>query len=243
MAKAQMFIITMVFLAGLIVAVQQILIQYSELDISKGFDRSDSHLIDNIKDMFNRTLESSECCPVALGRVKEMDGFINRRGGGSYFLELGYNGNQAVNIRCENFNTNDSVLNLSVKVTTAGTETEGTFSFLAKDGFPPSIRDAGVYPNPGGKNLEGTVFNITALITDCSGVEGVNVTIQDSDENDIDVQVMADDGTKGDAVAGDDVYTLLWNSTGFCVNPFGCSYYMDIEACDVFGNCGEVENI
>lgn len=239
MKKAQMFVITMVFLAGLVVAVQQILIQYSELDISRAFGRTDSQLLENIRDGFNRTMGSSECCPVALERLEEMDGFLSRRGSGSYFLELEYNGRQDVNLACGNFNTDRPVLNLTVKVTTGSAESEGSFSFLASDSVPPSVRNIVVTPDPGGKNLAGVVFNATAMVADCSGIENVSLRVKDMKDVDVDVQGLYDDGGHGDIAANDSIYTGSWNSTGSCVNPFGCSYLMYVEGCDVFGNCRE----
>lgn len=244
--RAQMFIITMVFLAGLIVFVQQMLIQYHEVDVSKGFEKVDLYILESIRDMFNKTLENSECCDNALLRIEELDSFLKRMENMKYFLELRYNNKEYVNLNCENYNTNNSVLSLNVKITTGSSESSNIFHFFGMDRSSPSITNVIIIPDIKTRHPDGTVFNITALIRDCSGIKNESVVLQvklNENDNPIDVRLMHDDGKEGDIVGGDNIYTALWNSSGFCINPFGCIYYMDIIACDVFDNCKEMKNI
>jgi hypothetical protein len=63
--------------------------------------------------------------------------------------------------------------------------------------------------------------------------------IQNLDETDVAKVTLYDDGLHNDGAANDGIFGNGWNSTGF---PVG-AYFVDITACDLIGNCGEVENI
>lgn len=98
------------------------------------------------------------------------------------------------------------------------------------------ISNAGVVPTSGPL---GTIFTIKATITAPAGVDATTTIahIQSPDETDVDTVLLVDDGTSGDAVAGDGIYTGNW--TTVAIGP----YFVDINACDVSGNCKEAENI
>jgi hypothetical protein len=89
----------------------------------------------------------------------------------------------------------------------------------------PMISDVIVSPSIGALN---ETFTIAAYITDEMPIADVEAHIQDIGENDIAVLPMRDDGTGGDAIAGDGTYTALWDSTGV---PSGF-YLLDIHAED-----------
>ncbi|MFH1978240.1 MAG: hypothetical protein ABIJ92_02860 [Candidatus Aenigmatarchaeota archaeon] len=57
--KAQMFIVTMVFLVSLIFAVQQSFFQYTSIDTVSTFDVNDKYLIEDLKDLVNDTMHVS----------------------------------------------------------------------------------------------------------------------------------------------------------------------------------------
>ncbi len=89
----------------------------------------------------------------------------------------------------------------------------------------------------------GTVFTIKATITAPAGVNPATTKahIQNPDESDIAGGVidLFDDGAHSDGAAGDGVYANTWNSATAPSGP----YFVDINACDVGGNCAETENI
>jgi hypothetical protein len=102
----------------------------------------------------------------------------------------------------------------------------------------PTIENALIDPRSG---LPGTIFTISATISDTSGVDP-NTTIaiiKDDSLNEIAIENMVLIG--GDEFSGD--YQASWDSAGYCFDPEGCAYYADIEACDIFGICSKVENI
>ena len=101
-----------------------------------------------------------------------------------------------------------------------------------------SIKNAAVTPTSG---LPGTIFTITAAITAGAGVNPATTIahIQNPDETDIAAVTLFDDGAHSDGAAGDDVYGNTWNSGAAPIGP----YFIDINACDMDGNCTEAENI
>ena len=108
----------------------------------------------------------------------------------------------------------------------------------ATDTIGPSISDIAVNPLQG---EIGTQFAITARVTDSySGVDASSVTcsIQQPDENTIATLQMYDDGTNGDTVAGDNIFTALWNS--FATTE--AIHYIDFYAADNAGNPSDLEN-
>ena len=106
----------------------------------------------------------------------------------------------------------------------------------------PIISNGQVVPLSG---PPGTIFTITADISDPQGVDPATTKahIQDPDEADVVVVDLYDDGLHSDGGAGDGTYGEAWDSTGVCVAPLGCAYFIDIVACDMLGTCGEAENI
>lgn len=109
---------------------------------------------------------------------------------------------------------------------------------ITDDVTPPTIRNTQVNPTSG---PSGTIFTIVTDITDPLGVDSTTTIahIQNPDETDIAQITLYDDGMHSDGAAGDGTYGGSWDSTGFPSGP----YYVDITACDLIGNCGEVENI
>jgi hypothetical protein len=109
---------------------------------------------------------------------------------------------------------------------------------ITNDVTPPSIQNAKVNPTSG---PSGTIFIITAEITDSLGVDPTTTIahIQNPDEKDVAQVTLYDDGAHSDGAANDGIYGNKWDSTGFPV----ASYFVDITACDLIGNCGEAENI
>jgi len=75
----QMFIVTVVFLVGLIFTVQQLVFQYTYLDMPSTFRSDDYGLLEGIKAVMNQTVASSSGCQEALKRIDEASLFIESR--------------------------------------------------------------------------------------------------------------------------------------------------------------------
>lgn len=103
---------------------------------------------------------------------------------------------------------------------------------------PPPIIISGPNVNPLSGPI-GTVFTIKANITAIAGVNNATAIahIQKPDEADITTVTLYDDGTHSDGAAGDGLYGNVWMSAA--LGP----YFVDINACDVKGNCTEANNI
>jgi parallel beta-helix repeat protein len=79
MRKAQMFIVTIVFLAGVISAVQVSLFVYSGMDVSETIVSNDAFIYKNIKGIVNETVTSSASCTEARDSLNELRSFLNNR--------------------------------------------------------------------------------------------------------------------------------------------------------------------
>ena len=75
--KAQMFIITIVFLVGLIFAVQNSLSQYTFLDISKTFSRNDLPIFLGVKDSLETIFARSDTCDDLRRNIQELKNQLN----------------------------------------------------------------------------------------------------------------------------------------------------------------------
>ncbi len=87
----------------------------------------------------------------------------------------------------------------------------------------------------------GTVFTISAAAADSlSGIDpsSVEAHIQNPDNADAAVIPLYDDGTHGDAVAGDEIFTGQWDSSG----ASEAFYFVDISASDLSGNERVLDN-
>jgi len=87
--KAQMFVITMVFLVGLVFAVQGILSQYGFVDLAKAFEKNHAPLLSSIKNSFNSTLQSSPCSELD-SNLKELELFLENKIVEGTTIELSY---------------------------------------------------------------------------------------------------------------------------------------------------------
>ena len=94
-----MFIVTMVFLAGMISAVQTLLLTYSTLDVSETLSNNDVYLLNNLKDITNQTLASAENCKEFKTRLQELKTFLSDTYGSfGYVMDIDFF------INCDNWN-------------------------------------------------------------------------------------------------------------------------------------------
>jgi hypothetical protein len=89
--KAQMFIVTTLFMIGLIFTVQQLIFQYTALDLSAPFRENSIYLLRNTKDVINATIRSTPDCADFSAKMKELKDFLDRRVPyGGYSLAIDY---------------------------------------------------------------------------------------------------------------------------------------------------------
>ena len=124
--KAQMFIVTVVFLVGLIFTVQQILFQYSFLDAPSNFEKNDYYIFSDVKDIINQTIKTAKTCDEAEQNMEEVITFLDEQSIDNYILEIAYQFN------CTNWNTDNYVLNLTITLRAADSETTGNYVFYNK---------------------------------------------------------------------------------------------------------------
>ena len=86
--KAQMFIVTMVFMAAMVFSIQGLLLSYARTDIAALHRSSDSYLIENLETIFQHALDSSDDCPEAKTNVIELKGMIGSQIMGGYDLNI-----------------------------------------------------------------------------------------------------------------------------------------------------------
>jgi len=126
MKKAQMFILTMVFLVGLVFVVQQGFVKWFEYSIgfSTDMQRNDYYLFDNIKIMTDQTLKGSQDCDDARNNLNELNNFLQSRVLSGYFLKFTHR------LNCANWNNappNPAPLNVTIHITGEDTDTYGNF--------------------------------------------------------------------------------------------------------------------
>ncbi|MHA1284203.1 MAG: choice-of-anchor X domain-containing protein [Promethearchaeota archaeon] len=107
-------------------------------------------------------------------------------------------------------------------------------SFTIVDTTNPSIQNGAVNPTSG---TVGTNFTITATITDESSISQAWATIENGTF--IAAVQLYDDGSHGDATPNDNIYTGVWDSTGW----YASTYNVDINATDNNGRTNKVDNV
>ena len=122
--KAQMFIITALFLIGLVFSVQQLVFQYTALDLSSAFRENSIYLLRNTRDAVNRTMAGTPDCADFEVNMRELKDFLDMsvpRGG--YSLSVSYR------LNCTywgNSPPQPAPLNLTVQIVGKGSDTSST---------------------------------------------------------------------------------------------------------------------
>ena len=119
--KGQMFVVTMVFLVSLIFVVQQSLFQYAAMDTINTFSSHDIYMMNNLRELFNETLQLSSDCSKATTNLNDLGEYINDQAFmAGYTVDIG---NTTSSIECSNWGTSDPVVRLELKIV-RGVETE-----------------------------------------------------------------------------------------------------------------------
>ncbi len=121
-----MFVITMVFLAGLLLSVQQGLLQYSAVDMRSALSSNDFFLLENIRNVMDITVKNAESCTALKEEIDELEKFMeNSLIVSEYFVNIEHE------INCNNwYNTPDtgpSPLKLIIKISGEKTQTQAAF--------------------------------------------------------------------------------------------------------------------
>lgn len=117
-----MFIVTIVFLVGLIFTVQQALFQYSFLDLPAESEKNDYYIFNNVKDVVIRGISTAKDCTEAVENMEEIRAFMNKQ-----ILKGGYVLEMTLGFDCANWDTQSPFLNLTIHLKGANTDTTGTF--------------------------------------------------------------------------------------------------------------------
>ncbi|MBI4176225.1 MAG: hypothetical protein HY518_03405 [Candidatus Aenigmarchaeota archaeon] len=89
--KAQMFILSMIFLVGLVFVVYQLLLQYGSINTTEPLENDEVFATNNIRDAFNSTLTSAAGCGEAEQNLQNLDEFIERQQPtGSFIIDNEY---------------------------------------------------------------------------------------------------------------------------------------------------------
>lgn len=126
--KGQLFVVSIVFMIGMIFAVQQVLFNYSRVQMSSPFEIHDAEVFDNILDIVNRTAMESYYCNETKdgfhGRLESLKASFLEEFGRDYSIEILYTLDCS---KWENSPPNSAPLSLSLSVNRQGRDTRGTF--------------------------------------------------------------------------------------------------------------------
>jgi len=132
--KGQMFVVAVVFLVGLIFVAQQVMFQYTSLDISEPMRLSDAHAIRSLTNDINRTIKTNLECNGSEDSferyLEELDSALNREETGRIYIMY-----ISGSLNCgfwDNSPPAENPLNLSVRITGLGRDTTGQFKFYHK---------------------------------------------------------------------------------------------------------------
>lgn len=127
-----MFIITMVFLMGLVVFVSQLLLSYSIVDVSDIPDRTGVFVVEEYNRMINDTIQSSRNCTDANNSIREMNSFLERLVTEGYHSQILYDKQLVPDIDCQKFNDltgTERLFDVDMEVITGSTEVRGVYDF------------------------------------------------------------------------------------------------------------------
>ena len=75
-SKGQMFVLTMIFLMGMVFVVQQILFTYSSVDLAAGMENDDYYFMKGLRDAAEQTVITTSDCANVSRNLNEFEGFF-----------------------------------------------------------------------------------------------------------------------------------------------------------------------
>jgi len=123
--RGQMFVVTTVFLVGLIFVVQQLLFQYASVDPRTGFQFNEYGLVKGVRDAANAALAGSADCGALKANMEVLKSFLDSRSASAgYAIEFSYV------IDCQSFgNSPPSPAPLNITVRILGSDIDSTSRF------------------------------------------------------------------------------------------------------------------
>jgi hypothetical protein len=126
--KGQMFIVSVIFLIGMVFVVQQALFSYSEIDMSSPFEIRDGEVFGNMADVVNKTITGSYSCNGTKDsfneRMEKLKASFLEEYGREYAVEILYTLDCS---RWSNAPPDPAPLALSLDISRQGRDTRGTF--------------------------------------------------------------------------------------------------------------------
>lgn len=123
--KGQMFILTMVFLVGLIFTVQSMLLEYNYVDLSGPIEGSDEVIMMNIRNSIRDTVAITEDCSDVSGNLEELEAAVSRGMLSIYGIDIYYD------IKCSRWNntvSEEAPVEVHIRISTESSETTTSFS-------------------------------------------------------------------------------------------------------------------
>jgi len=117
--KAQMFVVTLIFMAEMIFIVQQSLFQYSSIPVTGSFGDFPKEALESTRIAANRTVKAAGGCAEATENMAQLESFLGNRTLPAYSLDLSYS------INCNNWGNSypqPEALNLTVSAASIGVE-------------------------------------------------------------------------------------------------------------------------
>lgn len=128
--KGQLFMVSIIFLIGMIFIVQQNLFQYTNIEMSEPFQEKDIIILENVAKAINRTISETQYCNATednfASRMEELKRILLREYGRYYNIEMAYE------LDCsEWYSKPGGTAPLKVTISVSGLErdTRGTFDF------------------------------------------------------------------------------------------------------------------
>ncbi len=127
--KGQLFIVSVVFMIGMVFVVQQALFNYSSVDMSEPFGARDAGVFQNVLRVVNGTMSGSYYCNETTdsfkARMDELKASFLEEHGREYSIEILYTLDCA---RWENAPPAPAPFNVSIVVTSRDRDTRGAFN-------------------------------------------------------------------------------------------------------------------
>lgn len=126
-----MFVVAIIFLVGLMFIIQQILFQYTFIDISEPMRTSDVYILRSITNDINRTIKTTLECNGSDDSfetyLEELDSMLKKEEMGNiYVISI----SKSLDCRFwKNSPPNEAPLNITIGITGLGEETRGQFTF------------------------------------------------------------------------------------------------------------------
>jgi hypothetical protein len=85
LSKGQMFVLTMIFLMGMVFVVQQVLFTYSSVDLVAGLEKDDYYFMKGLREAAEQTVITTSDCANVSRNLNEFEGFFR-----SQVMESGF---------------------------------------------------------------------------------------------------------------------------------------------------------